>query len=628
MGRPETRPVSSSPVRPSSGAGDGPLVAVWPWWATWLLALVAPIVAGGLAVLAVSGPRITGFGGPVLSLLLSPVFVLVLGAELTGLGLWVTQNQPVKVRLLLIAPAVWVIAGVSSVLSHAGEEALFVAVSAFLVAWFVLVLQYVYRNKQLDPRLMRFLIEASVGASFVGAGWFLWALDREPFALVVGGLAASIVAVRAFPLARPEPAGAERVPWLLRPFWVFELLLFTFLAEFFVGALLDFEIVGPSFLQYIPFLPLSGALGSLALTAIYDGLWFGAAILASAWFLVALGFTMGSLVVFRLREVHVAAQRYRMVLMIGVFGLAAVFLPSFASSTPLVSNQTLASLPLIGWGFGLRDGGPFASGVFLAVIVMYASVGVLTVLFGRKALCSVMCGAAMLYQGSAVHEMRQFHQTSRVGRYFLGSRLTTAYAVASGMALVSLFAISVLAFLHDLPTVQVANGQFDTAALPLPIELYFGGIWFVLFVSTPYLGTYNCASTGFCHWGSLSIPFTKVSFFRLRVKDKKVCEACTTFDCAKSCPVGLVDMPLYFRTKGEYRSSKCCGVGDCVGACPYGNLYHQDVRFWLLRSLKRLSAPTPQLLPMAKAPPASATSPGTNTEAAGGSVAPGLTSSR
>jgi polyferredoxin len=343
---------------------------------------------------------------------------------------------------------------------------------------------------------------------------------------------------------------------------------------------------------------------------VYDGLWFGAAILASAWFLVALGFTMGGLVVLRMRDVHVPAQRYRMALMLAVYALAAVYIPSLASSTPLVSSHVLASLPVIGWGFGLRSGGPFESGVFLAVIVMYATVGVLTVLFGRKALCSVMCGAALIYQGSTMHEMREFNQRSRVGQYFLGSRLSTAYVVASTLALGSLFAVSLLAAFHRLPMVEVASGQYDTAALPLPVELYFGGLWFAMFISTPYIGTYNCATTGICHWGSLSVPFAKVSLFRLRARDRSVCERCTTFDCAKACDVGLVDLPLFLRTRGEYRSTKCLGLGDCVAACPYGNLYHEDVRSRVVAWFSRARSPAigPRL-PMVGSAPAAPTSP-------------------
>jgi hypothetical protein len=71
-----------------------------------------------------------------------------------------------------------------------------------------------------------------------------------------------------------------------------------------------------------------------------------------------------------------------------------------------------------------------------------------------------------------MHEIRAFDQSSPAGMYFLRSRPSTAQIVASTLALVSLFAVSLLSYLHRLPTVQLANGEYDTGALPPPVELY------------------------------------------------------------------------------------------------------------------------------------------------------------
>ncbi len=551
-------------------------------------------------------------GGPELSRgLSSSAFLLTAALEIAVAAALLAPAVHRWLRLLLFAEASLLALGPTVVPSGtAATVALAIGASVF-VGMFIVALQFLYRHKQLSARVARFLVLWSALACATAAGWFLARFDGSLLVLSAAALGQLVGFVSVASLAPPVDA-EPRVPWVLRPFWTFEMLVFTFVAEFFVGALVDLTVAGGSFLGFIPFVPISGPALTAVGLAVYDGLWFAAAILASAWFLVLFGITMGALVVFKIRETHERPQRYRLALMIGVYALGALYIPSLASSTPLVGSQTLASLPVIGWGFGLRAGGPFESGIFAAVLIMYATVGVLTVLFGRKALCSVMCGAALMYQGTTVHEMRQFNQTSRVGKYFLGSQISTAYTALSGIALVSLFGISLLAFLHRLPTVQVANGQFDTAALPLPIELYFGALWFGMFVTIPYLGTYNCATTGLCHWGALSLPFARVGFFRLKVKDRSVCQQCTTFDCAKSCPVGLVDMPEYFRTTGEYRSSKCCGVGSCVGACPYGNLYHQDVRLWLRRRLGRSEprapgTPLPMVRPSA-APPSATTS--------------------
>ena len=573
---------------------------------TVALLIVADLVVAGVAA---SLGAVAPAGAGASALLLAPAFAVVAALEILIVAM-LRPHLDARLRLLLGSQAGLILLAPTMLPTAAWERLAGIVGSALLVAMFVTILQYLYRTKQLSRATASFLVAWTVVATVVAAAWFLWDLERVPW-LAGAGVVVPLAFALGTTLVVPPTEEGERTPWLLHPSGVFLLLLFTFLAEFFLGALLDLQIAGRGFLQYIPFehVPAgTAAAGAL----VYNGLWFAAAILASAWFLVAIGFTMGPLVLLKAKEAHEPAHRYRLYLTVGVYALAAVYIPSFTSSTPLVSIPVLSSVPVLGWGFGLRAGGPFEASVSVAVLLMYLAVGVLTVLFGRKALCSVLCGAALMYQGTTINEMRQFNQTSKVGRYFLGSQLSTVYVVASGVALLSLAAVSLLAFLRWLPAVQVANGDLDTAALPLPIELYFGGVWFAMFVSTPYIGTYNCATTGFCHWGAISLPFARLGFFRLKVKDKEVCRACTTFDCAKSCPVGLVDMPLYFRTQGEYRSAKCCGVGECVGACPYGNLYHEDVRGRLRKWLGRPATPRPPGTPLPMVPsatPRSATAP-------------------
>jgi hypothetical protein len=567
----------------------------------WRFASLAVVLAGDAvfgALLTTAGfvPSVAGAPAPLDTLVaavIAPGFLFAVGGEILLLAFLAYPEADRSLRALLAAQAGLVLLTPTSLpFSWWGALSTYLG-TVLVIAMFVMALQFLYRNKQLHSSVMGVLLRWPLAALLTAAAWFLWDFEGLwfPLAMAVGfQFALALFTV----LGSSGGRSGERLPWLMRPFSIFEFLLFTFLTEFFLGALLDYRIVGPTFLQYIPFVPPGAASLHSAGVLAYNGLWFGAAILASAWFLILLGFTMGPLVVLKIRETHERAQKYRLGMTIAAYGLAAIYLPSLASSTPLANVPVLANIPVIGWGFGLRDGGPFESGIFLAVILMYVTVGVLSVLFGRKAICAVMCGAALMYQGTTMSEMRGFNQTSKVGRHFLGSQLSTTYVVMSGVALFSLFAISLLSVLRMIPAVQVASGQLDTGALPLPIELYFGGVWFAMFVTTPFIGTYNCATTGFCHWGALTIPFTKVGFFRLKVKDKKVCQACTTFDCAKACPVGLVDMPLYFRRDGEYRSTKCCGVGDCVGACPYGNMYHQDVRFWLRRKLSGSVATPPR----------------------------------
>jgi polyferredoxin len=511
--------------------------------------------------------------------------------------------DPAALGMLLFQIVVGVLTALSFLVGLPGAVAS-AGLAAGEVALFVLLMQYMYRSKQVYEPIARLMLVLVGAGTATGLGLLLWIVLGTPWMLLgaLGLQAALILASVVRPaLLRDE----DRFSWALRPSWSFQLLLGIFLAEMFLGASLDILTFGGRYLASIPFVAVSGSPLLAPLVALYDGLWFIAATCVSAWFLILIGAEMGSLVIFKIRETPEREQKARLALMLSVYAVAVVYLPSFFSATPLFGSDLFANIPILGWGMGIRTGGPFAPGIFTAIILMYVSVGSLTVLFGRRALCSVMCGAAMMYQATTIGAMRTYNRSSRIGKYFLGSNFSTAYTVASSLALVSLFATSFLPYLHLFGSVEFSNNDFD--ANMLPFELYFGALWFVMFVSIPYIGNYNCVTTGFCHWGSFSQFFAKVGFFKLKVRDKSVCQQCTTMECAKACSVGLVDMPQYFRTKGEYRSVKCTGIGECAGACPYGNLYLYDIRHWLKerRSAGR-PAPSGSALPMIRTPSAAA----------------------
>lgn len=86
--------------------------------------------------------------------------------------------------------------------------------------------------------------------------------------------------------------------------------------------------------------------------------------------------------------------------------------------------------------------------------------------------------------------------------------------------------------------------------------------------------------------GSFNQFFGYLGFFKLKVKDPSTCLKCKTVDCANTCPVGITDMRASFIKKGEFKSFKCIGVGDCVEACPYSNIVFYDVRQWLKNKIK------------------------------------------
>ena len=523
--------------------------------------------------------------------LVSPGFLLLAAAELAGLAVvvWDRLSPAIRVPMLFQAAILALVPG--AIPWTAWNVWSLYGVGFAIVALFVYLLLFAYRNRQIDRSVSKYILGLVGSCAILSAGLFLGSVYGFLYLLPAG--VALQVGFFGYALSSPTENGDQPgLLWQFNAFWTFRLLLSVVAAEIFLGATLDAKTWGASFLGVVPFLPLSGSPLSVAGAAMYNLLWFLAAVSISAWFLTLLGVSMGALVLPKFWTLKHREQKIRLALMMGAFAVAGVYIPSMWTSTPLLHSAALANWPVLGWGMGLRTGGPFVTSFFTGILVMYAAVGSLSVLFGRRAICSVMCGAAMMFQGTTISAMTTFNRTSRIGRMFLGSRFSTAFTVTSSLALVSLVAVSALPYLHLL---NAAN-----QTLVLPFLFYFGTLWIVMFVSIPYVGNYNCSTTGFCHWGSLSMLFSRAGFFRVKAKDPKVCQTCTTFDCAKACPVALVDMPLQLQATGQFRSAKCIGTGECIEACPYDNLYIHDVRHWVRQKLwpaRKTDQPLPMVQP-------------------------------
>ncbi|MCI4358150.1 MAG: hypothetical protein L3J95_00705 [Thermoplasmata archaeon] len=389
----------------------------------------------------------------------------------------------------------------------------------------------------------------------------------------------------------------DRTPRTLRPVWTFLALSLIFVAELFMGAEIDLQIdpklLGPSGLAL---LPVNGAWATLLENSVSNGFWFLATVSASTGFLAIMGIEMGALVLFKFRETKNLEDRVRLALMMGSYGAFTVFYPSIYFALLFPNAPDPRTLPVLGWSMGIGSF-PIAASVLVVLVLTYVITGSLVVLFGRRVICSTLCSAALMYQGTTIDAMKSFNRSSRIGRKYLSTRLSALYQSTSGLVLGSLAATSVVSYLDTTGALRVyVQGTAPTVFL---FACYFSVLCYLMFVAIPFTGNYNCVTMGWCYTGLIAQSFHKVGFFKLKVRSQQVCRDCTTLDCAKGCPVGLVDMPGHFRTKGEFRSSKCCGVGDCVEACPYGNLYVSDGRHWLKR---RLGDPgslgTPSRLPM------------------------------
>ncbi|EQD50216.1 4Fe-4S ferredoxin iron-sulfur binding domain protein, partial [mine drainage metagenome] len=166
-----------------------------------------------------------------------------------------------------------------------------------------------------------------------------------------------------------------------------------------------------AWLATVPAGPLVGPPAVVLSHLLANGFWWLATVTDSAWFLVMMGVEMGALVYFKIRETRHQGLRLRLWLLVGVFASTTVLIPGFWSTIPGV--PALATVPFLGWTMGIGSGGALTGTVILAVLGTYLLVAGLCFLFGRRALCSVLCGMApLMYQGTLMDRMKSFNRSS------------------------------------------------------------------------------------------------------------------------------------------------------------------------------------------------------------------------
>ncbi|MGI0131905.1 MAG: hypothetical protein ACREDK_02230 [Thermoplasmata archaeon] len=585
--------VLASEVRRQATEGPAFAPAPVPAHAGFVTGIVGLVLANellmGIVFSAAAGGALPGSDGGALGTGLlvaavnSPWFLLTMAAEMFATTVFLRDRLPRPVVLVLLAQSLIMAFSPPAFTSAGWAEVAILVSSGVMIGLFVYVLEHLYRQPRLSPAFSRYLVLLLAVYALMMAGLFAW-----QYAAVGGVFALAVVlemVVFLDAVVRPHRfAEGLTKPWLERPVWAFGLLFFIFVAEVFMGAVLDVQLQPDVFRGGFFALPLAGPPATALVDAVSNGFWFIANVTNSTWFLAMMGLEMGALVAFKLRETRQAENRVRLLLMMGSYAAFVVFYPSVYFSLAYPQAPDPSQVAVLGWSMGLGSY-PVAPVVFGAILLTYAVTGSLAVLFGRRVVCSVFCAAPLMYQGTTLDAMKSFNRSSTVGRKYLSSRLRSLYGVTTGVTMGSLVVVSTASYLD-------ATGRWAVTILGADPSVFFFAfsfsvLWYLMFVLIPFTGNYNCVTMGWCYTGTIVQAFQKIGFFKLKVRDRQICRDCTTLDCAKACPIGLVDMPGHFRTKGEFRSSKCCGVGDCVEACPWDNLYVADVRHWLRRRLGR-----------------------------------------
>ncbi len=450
--------------------------------------------------------------------------------------------------------------------------------SIAMIGLLIYIYEYLFKNKIITSAIRTYFLALLAMYAMMMAGIFVWIIQGSALLFVLSILGEMILYFGLI-LSKNSIESSKSRSWLTDPWWVFGFMGLTFVAEYFMGALIDMQYYGSSFISGITasLAPISGSVITQIGAVFYNFIIYFGSVTASPWFLIMMGAEMGALVVFKITITRELETKIRLLLVIAAYFIYSIFLPSF------VFSSNIASIPFLGWSMGVGTAGAVAPVFLGAILATYLITGVLSFLFGARQTCSVFCTAALMYQGTFPDSMSVFNRTSKLGKKLLTSRMSNLYKVVSSIAIGSIIIAAVVSYLNSVGIISFTF--FGTDIVYFLYIFYFNFLWYIIFISIPFVGTYGCVTTGYCHIGLFNQFVSRIGFFRLKVKDPMQCVNCETKDCAKACPVGLTDLPGNFIKSGQFRSHKCIGVGDCVSACPYENEYFYDVRGWFRQKL-------------------------------------------
>ncbi len=223
--------------------------------------------------------------------------------------------------------------------------------SGAMIVAIIFIFEYLYKNQTVAAGALSYVVRLLGAYALMMAGLFVWLLYGDA-TVFVASIVAEMVVYFSIVLDEKRLSAPPLQGWLSMPNWAFALLLSVFVAEFFMGGVLDIQANGTSYFTGLPFASLAGSATTVVGAALYDFIVFVASITASFLFLAMMGIEMGSLVVFKIRYARETETKIRLVLVI----VAYATLQPFPAGLRPRGGAPLDTLDRLEHGAGHRRG--------------------------------------------------------------------------------------------------------------------------------------------------------------------------------------------------------------------------------------------------------------------------------
>lgn len=517
----------------------------------------------------------SGFLGYFTSGVNSYLFIIPMVSEMVFILAYFKESRFLK---LIFASIMAMSAASPSMLNNHSFATVFTIIfSGVMVVFMIIFFEWIAnRRNTITEFEMRKLEILFLIAMIMSAGVFVGALFSDPYyiAWILYGVGMIAGMQFYFQTALSGDMKGKRIGWAKRPRFLFMILLFSFISEFFVSAAIIYLVQAPGQIglqAFVAFSSMLGGVNSSALPAIaLDLPYLIGAVTNSYVFLIIMGTEMGALVILRMKKLQWREKRINLSMALVAYAIYTIFWPNFG-------NESLYRVIPVWANAGSL--GPMYPYIIAALLGSYLLYAVLALLFGRRSYCSTLCPSAVMFGGTLGQGMISFNYESKISKANIGSKFKAAIYPFISVSWVFMMALSLLSYL----TVGTGSNYNLYGIDPIVFFSFFvwNFMWYLFFIAIPFIGMSPCRRYGWCTTGTFVGFFSKLGLFKLKVKSPDTCRTCPTKDCVSACEVGLGDLAGQFIKQGYFKSSKCVGAGSCIEACPYDNIFYYDVRNFL-----------------------------------------------
>src|SRR5208337_4030548 len=185
-------------------------------------------------------------------------FIFMMSAEMGITLFFIRGRLPKPLVWIMAAQTIIMILSPTAIGNSVWTGISLVAGSAVMVFLFIYVFEFLYKNRTTSSGILNYLLFLMLAYALMMAGQFIWLLTGDATVFVVS-IIVEMVVYFGIVLDERRLVSSKPASWQAKPYWIFGFLSLLFVAEFFMGGVLDIQVYGTGFFNMMMFAPTAGS---------------------------------------------------------------------------------------------------------------------------------------------------------------------------------------------------------------------------------------------------------------------------------------------------------------------------------------------------------------------------------